>query len=84
MAKSCERLPLRESKAPALIRLSITLRLTRRESTRLQKSSSELYGPFFSRSSMIEISAALADVFHRRQAEADAVVDDREILERFR
>ena len=52
------RRPPMESKAPALIRLSMTLRLTLEESIRPQNSPSELYGPFAVRSARIASRAA--------------------------
>ena len=61
----------RESNAPALMRLSSTRRLTRRRSTRAQKSSRPWKRPSVSRVARIDLHRRLAHVLDGGQPEAD-------------
>ncbi len=65
--------------APTLISDSSTRLLTRRRSTRAQRSASERKSPSASRAAMIDSIAPCADVLDGQQPEADRVALDREV-----
>ena len=69
-----------EPKAPHLISASIARLLTVRQSTRSQKSHSDVNGPVLLAGALDRLHRGVADALHGVQAEADVAVDDHELV----